>query len=358
MTATAGNALSGVASMSLFIDSVLQGTLTAPPFEFAANTYTLTAGSHAITVKALDPVGNQSEATVRINVPVQLAVEIVSPTTGTTINRSSTTIKGKLTQKYNREAAVIVNNRLAEVNGNDFAAVVSLQQGQNVIAVTALNEDGLLSRASVTINTEVQQGQIRLNATPASGITMFKQNGAATFDTSLTAEASLLNAVANYSWDTNNDGTPDQVGAELSTIAASYQTPGLYFPTVTITDVLGNTYSESTIVNVVDRMVIDALLRAKWEGMKAKLANQDIGGAVAFFDRSSQDRYTEVFTALREQLPQMAQSMQNIQLIYSTSGIAKYRIRKDELYGGQMMTLTYYIYFTMDSTGMWKLDKF
>ena len=48
--------------------------------------------------------------------------------------------------------------------------------------------------------------------------------------------------------------------------------------------------------------------------MKAKLANQDIGGAVAFFDRSSQDRYTEVFTALREQLPQMVQDMQTYSL--------------------------------------------
>jgi hypothetical protein len=187
---------------------------------------------------------------------------------------------------------------------------------------------------------------------------MFRQNGAASFDPSLTADASLPNAVSNYSWDTNNDGMPDQVGTELSTITASYQAPGLYFPTVTITDVLGNAYSESTIVNVVDRMVMDTLLRAKWEGMKAKLANQDISGAVQFFDQSSQDRYAEVFTALNTQLPQMVKDMQDIQLIYARGGIAKYRIRKNELYGGHMVTLTYYIYFTIDPNGMWKIDKF
>ena len=50
--------------------------------------------------------------------------------------------------------------------------------------------------------------------------------------------------------------------------------------------------------------------------------------------------------------------MQDIQLVYVNDSVAKYRIRKNELYGGQMMTITYYIYFARDENGFWFIDKF
>lgn len=37
---------------------------------------------------------------------------------------------------------------------------------------------------------------------------------------------------------------------------------------------------------------------------------------------------------------------------------AKYRIRKDEFYGGAMESITYYIYFTLDDDGLWKIYRF
>jgi hypothetical protein len=38
--------------------------------------------------------------------------------------------------------------------------------------------------------------------------------------------------------------------------------------------------------------------------------------------------------------------------------MAKYRIRRDEMHGGQTIPITYYIYFTKDSNGAWVLGSF
>ena len=120
----------------------------------------------------------------------------------------------------------------------------------------------------------------------------------------------------------------------------------------------GHRYRDSVIVNVLDRDEMDAIFKPIWNGMKEKLGKQDIEGALGYFHLQSQDRYREIFTALSATLPAMAQEMQAIEIIYVNEMVAKYRIRKNEMYGGQMITLTYYIYFTRDENGMWAIEKF
>ncbi|MEW6419177.1 MAG: hypothetical protein AB1480_13860, partial [Nitrospirota bacterium] len=68
--------------------------------------------------------------------------------------------------------------------------------------------------------------------------------------------------------------------------------------------------------------------------------------------------YNQVFTDLYNHLPQFVQEMQEIQLIYVKNNVAKYRIRKDEVYSGQIYTVTYYIYFIVDGNGLWKIGIF
>jgi hypothetical protein len=92
--------------------------------------------------------------------------------------------------------------------------------------------------------------------------------------------------------------------------------------------------------------------------MKTRLAYQDVEGAIVYITSNSQARYREIFTALGSGLPEIVQNMQDIQHVYVNDRIAKYRIRKNETYGGQMMTITYYIYFVIDGNGIWTIDKF
>ena len=92
--------------------------------------------------------------------------------------------------------------------------------------------------------------------------------------------------------------------------------------------------------------------------MKAGLESQDFEGAVSHLNSANQNRYRDIFTELGSELSTIAQNMQDIQLIYVRGKTAKYRIRKNEIYGGQNMTITYYIYFVKDENGRWSIDSF
>ena len=141
-------------------------------------------------------------------------------------------------------------------------------------------------------------------------------------------------------------------------IGVIYSTEYIYYPTITVTDDQGSTYTDTIAIVVLNQAEIDALLISKWEAMKAALAVQDVEGAVNYYTEESQGLYNEMFTALYDQLPQSVQDMQDIQLIYSEGNMAKYRIRKNELYGGETLEITYYIYFAVDIDGIWKIEIF
>ena len=133
---------------------------------------------------------------------------------------------------------------------------------------------------------------------------------------------------------------------------------GLYFATAWASDDAGNLYNHTIALQVVDRTALDAVLQTRWDAMKQALASQDIPTAVNFFTDETKDLYQETFTVLLNQLPQLVQEMQDIQLIWAEDQAAKYRIRRTELYGGQLMTITYYIYFRTDGDGLWKILRY
>ncbi|NWF93877.1 MAG: hypothetical protein HXY46_13255 [Syntrophaceae bacterium] len=287
---TANDSISGIEGVTLYVDNQLHSTLNQPPFNFTVDTSVLTPGSHTLTARAQDQIGNQAEASITPQVSA-LRVEIISPVNGATVNKSAALVQGKI---YNSEGeiGVVVNGALAEVQAGDFAAIVPLQVGQNILTAVATTADGFQVQTSVTIDTQVQQEVIRFTATPASGILKPPAN---TLDVTLGAEAYLLNPISGYSWDLNGDGTPEISGTE-SKIVAQYQYPGLYFPRVSVTDTLGNIYAETTIVNIFFKGDIENLLRAKWEAMKAALLGGDMEAALQYFVGLNREKYRQIFT--------------------------------------------------------------
>jgi hypothetical protein len=61
---------------------------------------------------------------------------------------------------------------------------------------------------------------------------------------------------------------------------ALVSTPGLYVVTARVTDAAGAVYTDSSAILVMDKAGLDALLKAKWNGMKAALAAGNIEGGV------------------------------------------------------------------------------
>lgn len=281
---------------------------------------------------------------------------ITSPDPGSTVNRARTLVQGNLVNAP-RETGVVLTSAgstgestaLAQVQENLFAGLVPLQPGENTLTATATDACGYRISREVVLHADSTQEQLRLSALPVSGIL----DAAGTFEVALEAEANMPNP-ANYAWDVDGDGTIDQSGANLSTVTAQYQQPGIYFPQVTITDAQGATFSETTVVNVLSAAEMDAILKTKWERMTSRLNSRDIEAAVSYFSDASQEKYRGMFTFLRDQLPEIAAEMNNLQLIYLKDGRAKYRIRGLE----EGQEITYYIYFHQLSDGIWKIHQF
>jgi PKD repeat protein len=244
---------------------------------------------------------------------------------------------------------VTVNGLLAEVHGNDFAVIVPLEQGQNTLTAIATIADGVQTQASVTINTEAQQEFVRLTATPTSSI--LDQTGILNVD--FEAEAFLENPVSSYSWDLNGDGVAEITGVAPS-VLWEYQFPGLYFPKVIVTDNQGNSFTETTLVNVLSREEMDALLRDKWEGMKGALSQGDVDNALNYFVKDSREEYRDILELLASQLSSLTSAMREINMVEITGNMAEYYIKRFQ----RGVDISYFIYFMKDGDGIWKISSF
>ena len=133
---------------------------------------------------------------------------------------------------------------------------------------------------------------------------------------------------------------------------------GIYDFVAKVTDTDGHNYTDTIGIVVLDPGGLDALLRAKWHGMKQALMDGDVERALGYFVDRSREKYRKAFNVITNKLPQIISDMQDIEMIYIKNGIAKYRINRIHVIEGEPVTIAYYIYYTVDVNGVWKIDKF
>jgi hypothetical protein len=92
--------------------------------------------------------------------------------------------------------------------------------------------------------------------------------------------------------------------------------------------------------------------------MKVALISDNIEEALQYHHERSQERYSAIYNAIGSELPALVSQMQSISLIYCVDGTAKYRIRQDHDINGQIVTITYYVYFIHDDYGLWRIEKY
>jgi hypothetical protein len=168
----------------------------------------------------------------------------------------------------------------------------------------------------------------------------------------------LPNPATQYQWDYEGNGTIDQTGEALTQITVQYHTVGIYYPTVIITDTLGNTYTATTVVNVLSRDELDALLKQKWTGMRDALRQGNIDQAVTYFTFGSQEKYRRIFGALGDQLADEAANLPDIALVTFNGTTGKYRVQRNANINGQIQTVTYWVFFIQDTDGIWRIKQF
>jgi len=120
----------------------------------------------------------------------------------------------------------------------------------------------------------------------------------------------------------------------------------------------GNSYTDTIALLVNNQSTLDAMMQAKWDGMKTALVNGDIQGALNYYQESSKEKYQKIFEALTDQLHGVASAMRDIELVYINEKVAKYRIKKQEILQGQIYDITYFIYFVKGYDGLWKVESF
>jgi hypothetical protein len=137
-------------------------------------------------------------------------------------------------------------------------------------------------------------------------------------------------------------------------IAAS----GVYTFSVDVTDQEGNTYTDSVCAEVVDEEALDALLQAKWAGMKAALMAGDFNNAVTFFVSERQNAYNQVFNDLSDNIGDIITATGALEALEVSDGHARYTISYPITVDGIATTAGTYVIFVQDTDGLWKIRFF
>ena len=313
------------------------GTMTVYPLQTTMYTITATGSGGTTTASAV----------VTVNHPITL--QITEPLDGAVISDTAVTVRGTIAHANGLETGLMVNGVATIIVGGQFTANhVPLVQGDNTITATATDTSGLTLSDSITVDAEMPENYIRLTATPVSGTSPF--------ETTLRIDSSF--AIASCQLTNFGPDDPTYSDVSLDERKAQVTTEGVHDFSVEVTDSEGNIYTDEVSVEVVDEEALDALLQDKWTKMKTALMAGDIGGALEFHHEHQREKYEGIYNALGSDLITLAGQMQDISWISYVNGLAKYKIQQDHEIDNQVVTITYYIYFSRDANGLWLIESY
>jgi len=291
---------------------------------------------------ALAPIQQQTTAPPP---SVTLILQITEPTPGATITADSVLVRG-LVDAGGLEVGVTVNSSLAAVVGNTFAALVSVTPDTTILTAVATTVTGASATQSIGVTAATAPTPVvTLRASPPSGVAP------------LTVAFSLLGGPVptTIALDLQGDGTIDFTGSNLEGQTFTYAQPGLFFPRVIVTDASGNQFTASAIVQVDDQVALDALLQAKWTGMKDALRVGDVARALTFIHTNTRTAYQGQLSRFSiTALANIDLYITSIQLVEVGPGGAQYEMLRDR--NGQ--TLSFAVWFRTDQDGIWRLRRF
>jgi len=311
-------------------------------FPESTTTYTITATGPGGTATA--------SVTVTVNSP---SLTITSPAGGNYIHRPDIMVTGTVDSPLTDEMQVTVNGMPAILYGSTFVVNhIPLQDGANTITAKATDNHGHSAETSIPV-TAYTTG-------PYTTISSDDYFGSSPIDTTIRVNPAY--SYATMSLDVTGPGqvnysrtTDNSTGTLTYVYDTEINGQGIYFITAVASLDSQHRYTDTIGIVALDP---DSMIKAKWNGMKSKLIDGDIDGALSYFTPVSQNKYQQIFTLLGGQLPDIASGMADIEQVYTYGYKAKYRIKKNELINGVNYLVTHYIYFVMDPYGNWYIDSF
>ncbi len=307
-----------------------------------------------VTLQAKNTVGirlaGQPGGTIRVSVIGEstcLEVTLTSPSPGARVPPGLTPVRGVV--RGPAGAGVTVNGLPAFVEGESFVGLFLADASVSDLVAVATAPDG--STAETRQSVEVlappgsQESLVRLTPSPPGGLAPL------TIGFSL----SSLVGVGWISVDLRGTGSADFEGTSLEGQAFRYDQPGIYTPTVTVTDVQGRAHTATTLVHAYDGAALDARLQAVWQGLKDALRSGDMTRAASFVHTSRRTAYESQFRRLTPSvLSNIDRYLPAIQLVEVGFAGAQYEMLRQR--DGQ--TFSFAVWFQLDADGIWRLQRF
>ena len=254
-------------------------------------------------------------------------------------------VKGTVINAKGNETGVTVNGKIAMVFGTQFVVNhIPLEGGSsNTIEAIATDTEGNTANTSIIVDADTTGEYISLTANTESGISPLQ--------VVLTIESSLDLAGASLSY--TGPGEVEFLSRTVSEYRVRLTAIGIYYFTVSLNSG-GTLYQDSIGIVVLSEAELDALLRGKWEEMRARLASGDIEGALVSFDAFTKQDYRDLFNVLSSMLPTIVQEMEDIRLLKYREDTAIFDIRTIR----DAVENSFQLLFTKDSAGIWRIHSF
>jgi hypothetical protein len=343
LSAAASDPDGTIVRVEFYVDTALVGSATSAPY--GTTWSSAVPGRHVLLAKAVDDHGLATTSTsIAIQVATQ-ALTIATPAAGASVMADFVLVSG--TYRAPPNSGVTVNDVVARTDGQGhyFVNNLPLIDGINTLSVTLTTPDGQTTTQTQTITrTGVAPMQIHAEVdgdfAPGNFTVRVKNRSA--------------NRIASVSYQNLGGGQLDTSGMDQTTIGTiTYTSPGIYTPTITIMDSAGNTYSQSLALLAQDKNALDQMLKAVWRDFANALAVGDIRGATKLLSGGARVRYSPLFTQIAPSLPGAVATWEPPQTGALGNQISEYTVRR--LVGG--VNRIYFVYFLLDSSGVWQLDS-
>src|SRR5262249_30948955 len=137
------------------------------------------------------------------------------------------------------------------------------------------------------------------------------------------------NGYVDIAYQNLGGGQLDPSGLDQSTLGnITYTTPGIYTPHFVITDSAGNIYTQSLAIMVLDKTVIDSMLKSVWQDFTTALATGDPALPATLLSSAAQVRYQPILAQLTDAMPAIVASMGPPQTGLLDIEIAEYVVRR------------------------------